>query len=597
MWLRRITTMAAVRQLNEQQIRDWVGDASYRKGQPYARDGGILHPRRQGSTLLAQCQGSLPTPYRITAKLGARGVSSAECSCPVGEDGHCKHVAALLIAWMDDPSRFAEHEPLERLLERLSKDELIVIVRRMVRRDPNLEDLVELPVPGGPSARLLDAQVIRRQVIAAFDVDPYEWGVAFSIREVLLPLVELGDDYLQRDEYHNAALIYQTIAQGILDHDEIVLSDENGEIFSVANTCAERLAECLEATRDPAQRGSMVQALFAIYSAGIDAGGVGLGAEVPDLLRIRTTSEEKKLLARLVRDSLPPHVTGPGLGNHDWTRQAYGRFLLDLEADTLDDSTYLRICREMGLLDRSVARLLKRDRLREALALAQEASDYDLLAVGEHFVAHDYGREIEDIVRSRVGKSQDGRLTEWLLRRAHERHDLDEALALAEMLFWREPSVAGYREMKELAQSLKRWESLWNNLRRRLKERGLAALLTDLYLREGKVDDALAALDEVKSPGWGWYEEGDSLPMRVARAAETSHPNEALRLYKREAARLIELRGREHYARAANYLRRARDLYHRLNRDDEWQALIVALCNEHRRLRALLDELRQAGLG
>jgi uncharacterized Zn finger protein len=250
----------------------------------------------------------------------------------------------------------------------------------------------------------------------------------------------------------------------------------------------------------------------------------------------------------------------------------------------------------MGLLDRLVVRLLQRSHVSEALAVARNASDYDLLAAADSFLAHGYGREIEDVVRSRVGTSQDGHVIEWLLQRAHERHDLDEALALAETLFWREPSVAGYRQMKELAQALKRWEPLWNKLRQRLKEHGLAALLTDLYLREGQVDDALASLDEVTSSGWGWYEEEDSLPMRVARAAEASHPTEALRLYKREVARLIELRGRGHYARAANYLYRARDLYHRLDRDDEWQALIATLRNEHRRLRALLDELRQAGL-
>ena len=202
---------------------------------------------------------------------------------------------------------------------------------------------------------------------------PYEWGVAFGIKEALLPLVELGDDYLQRDEYHNAALIYQTIAQGILDHEEIAMSDEDGAMFSVANTCADRLAECLGATRDPAQRGSMVHALFAIYSAGIDAGGVGLGEAVPDLLRTRVTPEEKKLLTRLVRDSLPPHVTDPVYGNRNGTRQAYGRFLLDLEADTLDDDTYLSICREIGLLDRLVQRLLRRDRVAEALAVARDA--------------------------------------------------------------------------------------------------------------------------------------------------------------------------------------------------------------------------------
>src|SRR5262249_22994973 len=158
--------------------------------------------------------------------------------------------------------------------------------------------------------------------------------------------------------------------------------------------------------------------------------------------------------------------------------------------------------------------------------------------------------------------SHDGPLTSWLLRRAHSRNDPDEALRLAEALFWHEPTVVSYREMKDLAQSLNRWEPLWNGLRRRLKERGLAALLTDLYLREGRVDDALSALNEVTAPSWGCQEESESLPMRVARAAETSHPNEALRLYKREVTRLIQLRGREHYARAAGYLRCARDLYH-----------------------------------
>ncbi len=588
--------MTAIRQLGEQQIRDWVGDASYKKGQPYAREGAILHPRRQGSSLTAQCLGSLPVPYRITVTLSAKGIASAQCSCPVGDDGRCKHVAALLITWMDDPARFAERAPLERTLERLSKEELIVVIRRMVRRDPNLEDLVELPVPGGPSARLLDAQIIRRQVAAAFDVDPHEWGVAFAVKEALLPLVELGDDYLQRDEYHNAALIYQTIAQGILDHEEISLADEDGEMIAVANTCAERLAACLWSTRDPAQRGSMVHALFAIYSAGVDAGGIGLGEAVPDLLRELVTPDEKKLLVRLVRDSLPAHTAGPEYGYHDWTRREYGRFLLDLEADTLDDEAYLHICREMGLLDRLVARLLARDRPAEALAIAKEAGEYDLLAMAERFVAHGFGPQIEEVVRARMQTSHDARLMSWLLQRARARTDLDEALSLSESLFWREPSVSGYREMKELAQSLNRWEPLWDGLRRRLKERGLAALLTDLYLREGQVDDALASLDEVTSPSWGHYEGSDSLPMRVARTAETSRPNEALRLYKREVERLIELRGREHYARAAGYLRCARDLYRRLGRDDEWQTLITTLRDEHRRLRALLDELRQAGL-
>jgi uncharacterized Zn finger protein len=89
---------------------------------------------------------------------------------------------------------------------------------------------------------------------------------------------------------------------------------------------------------------------------------------------------------------------------------------------------------------------------------------------------------------------------------------------------------------------------------------------------------------------------GTPLRVRVAEAAEDARPNDAIRLYREEAERLIEAQGRDRYATAAGYLDRVRRLYARLGRRAEWDALIADVRERHRRLRALQDELRKAGM-
>jgi uncharacterized Zn finger protein len=86
------------------------------------------------------------------------------------------------------------------------------------------------------------------------------------------------------------------------------------------------------------------------------------------------------------------------------------------------------------------------------------------------------------------------------------------------------------------------------------------------------------------------------LRVRVARAAEATRPAEAIGLYLKEVDALIAAQGRERYATAAEYLARVRDLYVRQGQQAEWQRLIASLREQHKRLRALKDELSKAGL-
>jgi uncharacterized Zn finger protein len=154
--------------ISSSQIRDWVGVTSLARGDAYFEGKAIDHARLQGTTLKALCQGSQPQPYRVEVTFEAQGIASAGCSCPLGDGGHCQHVAALLLAWMHAPEDFAPQQPPEDRLEEMSKADLITLIRRMFKVDPDLEDLLDLPLPGS-ATRPLDESQFQRQVTKAIN--------------------------------------------------------------------------------------------------------------------------------------------------------------------------------------------------------------------------------------------------------------------------------------------------------------------------------------------------------------------------------------------------------------------------------------------
>jgi len=289
----------------------------------------------------------------------------------------------------------------------------------------------------------------------------------------------------------------------------------------------------------------------------------------------------------------------------NYHRQRYGGFLLRLEEDQLDDEAFLRICRETSRWHDLVDRLLILARVEEASAAACQVGDYDLLQLADLFVSHSHGDLAEELIRQRARTPQpgpdgrartDSRLIVWLKERAQERGDLAEALTLAESLFWEQPSVPGYQELRDLARPLERWDGLRAVTLSRLANQGQYGLLTEIHLEEGEVDRALETLEQLRAARWGWDWPGSPLRIQVARAAEESRPREAVRLYGEAVERLISARGRYNYVEAATYLVRMRDLYHRLGEPEIWGALIAGLKEQNRRLRALQEELNKVGL-
>jgi len=133
------------RRLEDKTIIAWVGEAAYRRGKRYVQEGRVLHPRREDKVLLAQCRGQAIEPYRVRVRLGKEGILAARCTCPVGVEGRCKHVAATLLLWQHHAEAFRPLPPLIATLQKWNKKALVALIVQMIERDPDLRELIHPP--------------------------------------------------------------------------------------------------------------------------------------------------------------------------------------------------------------------------------------------------------------------------------------------------------------------------------------------------------------------------------------------------------------------------------------------------------------------
>ncbi|MFX0046491.1 MAG: hypothetical protein ACFE8Z_11635 [Candidatus Hermodarchaeota archaeon] len=481
---------------------------------------------------------------------------------------------------------------MEEILQRCTKTELVALINQMVGRYPDLELLIMRSVIGKDERPTVDAAMIHRQVDNIFydaeDDRQSAYDISWKLQDAVL---KVGNDYAEQKDWHNAAVVYETVARGVLDNYEMVY-DHDGDLSDRVNDCASGLGRCLDGTEDFAQRETFLRALFDIYHWDVNYGGVGIGDEVPAIILGRATPEEQEQVAEWVRNVIPKGDDQ----RSTWHREHFGSFLVQLDKNRLDDETFLELCRRTGQRRELMDRLMALGRVDEAISETRQVEDSLLLSLAELFVSHGYGNRVEKLIRERAQTSRGIRLIEWLKDWAKAQGDLEETLSLMETLFWNYPSLAGYREFKNLAQTLARWEGaegLEGVILTRLTKVAKYALLTEIHLEEGEIDRAIKMLGQVRSASRGW---GQPLRIQVAQAAERERPQAAVDLYMQQVEQLVEARGRRNYAGAAKYLCRVRDLYQRLSDMEAWKTLIDDLRTRHRRLQAFQDKLNKVGL-
>jgi catechol 2,3-dioxygenase-like lactoylglutathione lyase family enzyme len=438
------------------------------------------------------------------------------------------------------------------------------------------------------------------------------------IAQELLAVKKTADSLALQQDYLGAATIYEAMVTEIFDqshlyYDEEAEYDEDYEeegyypeeagLEELVGECIAALGNSLADNRtDRVAREKIIEVLFAIYERDVHADNShGFAANAADQLVRYSTPLERQTMAAWIREALADEEEAI-VGSE---RQAYGKFLLDLEQDTLDDETYLRITRETGRTSDLIDRLLTLGRIDEAAQETQKVNDYALLGLADLFIQHGQDIVAERLVRARTQEKPVLHILEWLQKSYRNKGNKVAELEIDETLFRTQPFLKRYQELRDLGRQLDRWETLRPELLTFLEQAKNTTLLIQIALDEGDIDHALQLLKGIAkkdihgytyNSGYGYYGYGSNIALEVARAAEELRPREAIELYQQYAERLIAMRGRENYQAACKYLAKMRALYEKLGEKEAWKSYITALREQNRNLRALKEELAAAGL-
>lgn len=463
-----------------------------------------------------------------------------------------------------------------------------------------------------PAQKLLSVNpaTYRRQVVDVFRREMPR------IAQELLGVKREADRLAEQGDLLSAATIYETLVMEIFAQSHLYVDEEAGYddyyeeegyypeeegLEELVGTCIEDLGHCLADRRaDRVAREKSLEVLFAIYRHDVHADeNHGFTTSAADQLVRYATPLERGTIAGWIRTVLADQEE-PIAGSE---RQAYGGFWLNLKQDTLDDEAYLRICRETGRITDLVDRLLTLGRVDEAAQETRRVDDLVFLGLADRFLQHGQEAEAERLVRARVQEKPALHLLDWLQQYYRTRGDLGAELEVATTLFRTQPYFRRYQKLRDLARRLDRWEALRLEVLAFLEQARNTTLVIQIALDEGDLDKALQLLKGMATKdsygytynrGYGYYGFGD-IALEVARAAEELRPQEAIELYRQSAERLIALRGRQNYVEACKYLARMRVLYEKLGEHEAWANYVAALREQNRNLRALKEELANAG--
>ena len=578
--------------LTEGDIRQLSNEQSFSRGQDYYRGGALFELVCQENELRAYCEGSSYEPYRVSAMLGPQGIERTHCTCPYDWGGICKHRVALLLTWVHEPESFHEVAPLEELLADRSREELVALIKEMLKREPDLVRLLELPIRPDRQTPL-DLEAFRRQIDYALRQQGYhdyhDYPSAGAVAAELTHLVENARRFLEGGDWANAGALFALILNEVVPrYGE--LYDEDGDVAVVLQSCAEGLDDCFIAGEpDNETRRQWLAALLEAHLKDIEMGGIDLSYPAGELVVGHATDEEWDWIEERVQQA----ITAQTGGFSEWRRESLVGFLAQRMEVTDKGEAVDDLILNQGSPRQQAFLLVERGRFDEAITVARQHFE-DLPGLVTHFadalVEAGAGDQAAAYVAGLLDTRSRSTCLTWLAHYSESTGDLSGAVDWWRQSLQQTPSHPTYQTIRELAERLGVWDEIRSELLAELEDKQVWQVLMEIALEQGDVPWALELLPRLR----GWY--SSDYELRVAEAAEIDHPQVALDIYLDKVKKLIEWRGRQNYQIAAGLLSRVREIYRQRLDEDSWQAYITELRQANSNLPALQDELNKAGL-
>jgi len=561
--------------LNEETLRQYAGEASYKRGAGYFKEQRVsdLQEDEDEDEISAEVQGT--EWYEVRLWLEEEELFYS-CDCPIGEDdGFCKHCVAVGLAWLGDQhpedSKITKKE-LRSHLETFDKSELVDLLMGQISESKTLRQKLTMDLAtkteGGLNIRALRSMVDKTFRSNGFI--EYSAMPAYHRRcsEVITQLARLLDE----DHAPEVIELAELALEGC-EETACMSDDSHGFMRGLLEDLKSLHYEaCLAAPPDP---GELAQRLFSwelksgwdVFCGAAQTYHEIFGQLGADLYRRLTDEEWAKL---------PPL---------DWKeKRAYDRNRAKLTA--MMES----IARASGDLEELVA--IKAKDLSTPYNYLQIATLYQ--QEQDHVKAVEWA---EKGISAFPGE-RDHRLYEFLANELHRIDRHDEAMVLIWSVFSRSPDFQTYRNLYDHAETAGQW-AVW-------RPKALTAVREDagrkkktghpfwspghtelvrIFLWEKEVE---AAWDAAREGGCA-----TELALELARLREEEHPHDSLTIYRNCIEPSIDQKSNPGYETAVGYLHKVRELLDRIGLGEEFMPYLRSIKAAHKPKRNLMSLIAQ----
>ena len=605
-----------IAKLTEAVIRVGANDKSFQRGRELYRGGAISNAAIQGHILSGECEGNESPFYKVLVELDGGGIRSATCTCPYDFGGYCKHIVALLLVYARQPKQFAVRQEPTELLADLSREQLLALVTKLLRERPDLYEWVEtaltLPAASGKAKsttakrKRVDTAVYQRRVRAVMRsldhmrMSEAYWHVGGLVGE-LDGVRQSAIEFLDAGDAESALQILLTLIKESHDGFDYI-DDSNGELGDFFSGVGETLAEViLSLDLNEEEREDLASDLDELHDKLSDYGVEGLRVAIAAAERGWDEAPREKSAGRAVEededesewddedeDELEFEDDEFYQFGASWSlddpEQALTRAKLNVLERQGRTDDYLALCVKEGEHLRYALKLCELGRLPEAvshglkhLTVADEA-----LLLAQRL--RESGHLDEAIKVGERGLKLAGRkaaLGEWLGPVEETQGRGAQALEAWRAAFSERPSLATYQTIKRLAGA--RWGRLKSEVMATLEKFYDKQPLAEVLLFEEEWDAAIRVVDQK-----GAYH---TVVETVAEALIPHRPEWVIRASIKQAEDLIVQTKSNLYPAAADWLKRAKAAYAKLERTSEWQKYLQQLKEQYKRRPALQAQL------
>ena len=243
--------------LNENIIREIFGDTTFLKGLDYYNHGYVSNSVKIGEILYSQVIGSSAKPYEVRAFINDTETST-KCTCPVGF--MCKHGAALLLKWVNEPSSFVDADKFLLSLERMSKSEIIRIIEKILKQNPSLITEFSMEKEEKPE---INPEAISEKIgwVVHGELDYYHlWDAIHSLEEIK----NTADMLKEKGSYKNASEVYLALVRGAVTAYEEGIDDSDGGMGDFASQCIHDFNECMDQIDDISYKNKILERILDI---------------------------------------------------------------------------------------------------------------------------------------------------------------------------------------------------------------------------------------------------------------------------------------------------------------------------------------------